>query len=267
MLVICYGMAKSGSTLAFEMVRGILMSAGHSQARVTCSGLSPRMRRNYMRIADRDSIESLLEYAGDRRILAVKTHHVFSDDLFEWIEDLQGRRKLQIIASYRDPRDMCLSLVDAGTRARQKGKRAFAKIDDLPKAALQVERAIRNFRRWGAVQGTLRLYYPTVAFSPDVAIDAVESVLSLTANREEVMKHAFETAFTQKNKAKPNRYPDELSENEHREMLETFGSFIKSVCERNDETWFRELRQELLRRIQSSDPVGHGGSADVHGRQ
>lgn len=264
MLVICYGMAKSGSTLAFEMVRAILMSAGHSQGRVRCPGLSSRARGNYMKTADRNSIESLLDYVGKGRILAVKSHHVFSDDMFEWIEDLQARRKLQIIASYRDPRDICLSLVDAGARARQKGKRAFAHVDGLPRAMLQVQRAIRNFRKWGAVQGTLRLYYQTVAFSPDAAIGAMEGVLNVTADREEVMRHAFETAFTQKNKAKPHRYPDELNDDEQLEMVEAFGSFIGRVCERNDDSWFLELRQELLERIQPGKPTRGAGLASVY---
>lgn len=218
-----------------------------------------------MKTADRNSIENLLEYVGDRRILAVKSHHVFSDDMFAWMEDLQARRKLQIIASYRDPRDVCLSLVDAGMRARQRGKRAFSKIDGLSQATLQVGKAIRNFRKWAAVQGTLRLYYQTVAFSPEIAMDAIEGVLNVRADREKVMKHAFETAFTQKNKAKANRYPDELSEDEQREMLETFGPFIERVCERNDDSWFSEFRQELLARVEPHDFAGRAGLADVNG--
>jgi hypothetical protein len=257
MLVICYGMAKSGSTLAFEVVRGILMSAGHSQSRVSCSGVSPTARGNFMQTADRASIENLLDYTGDRRILAVKSHHVFKDDMFEWLEELQAARKLQVIASYRDPRDISLSLVDAGDRARQKGKRAkrggFSKIDGLPSATRQVKKASQNFRKWGALRETLRLYYDTVAFSPDKAIDEIERVLNVKSDRAAVMKHAFQKASTHKNKATRHRYITELDEPGQQQMLEIFGTFIQRVCEQNDDRWFSEYREELLMRIGSPD--------------
>ena len=267
MLVICYGMAKSGSTLAFELVRGILMSAGHSQTRVSCSGVSSTARGNFMKTADRASIENLLDYTGDRRILAVKSHHVFKDNMFEWLEELQAARKLQVIASYRDPRDICLSLVDAGDRARQKGKRAFAKIDGLPRATRQVTKASQNFRKWGALRGTLRLYYDTVAFSPDNAIEEVERVLNVKSDREAVMKHAFHRAFTQKNKATQHRYATELDESGQQEMWEIFGTFIQRVCEQNDDHWFSEYREELLMRIRSPDSRDFAPSAETQGWQ
>ena len=265
MLVICYGMAKSGSTLAFEVVRGVLMSAGHNQGRVSSSGVSPTARRNFMKTADRASIEALLEYTGDGRILAVKSHHVFKDDMFEWLEELQATRKLQVIASYRDPRDICLSLVDAGDRSRQRGKRAFAKIDGLPRATRQVKKASQNFRKWGALRGTLRLYYDIVAFSPDKAIDAVERVLNVKSDREAVMKHAFQKASTHKNKATQNRYATELDESGQQEMLEIFGPFIQRVCEQNDDQWFSEYREEILMRMRSPESRDFAPSAETQG--
>jgi hypothetical protein len=267
MLVICYGMAKSGSTLAFEMVRGILMSVGQSQSRVSCSGVSATARGNFMKTADRTSIGNLLDYAGSSRILAVKSHHVFPDEMFAWLEELQANRQLQVIASYRDPRDVCLSLIDAGSRARQNGRRGFAKIDGLPQAIRQVQKSSQNFRKWAAIRGTLRLSYETVAFSPDAAITAAEQVLGVKADRPKVMKHAFENAFTHKNKAVRHRYLDELTADEQAEMLEVFGAFIENVCQRDDARWFSDHRDEILRRTGAAFVPGSLTSARAHERQ
>lgn len=246
MLVICYGIAKSGSTLAYELVKGVLMSAGHDQKKLRSRGLKPRRRGNYMASLKRDELSELVDTIGPGRIVAAKTHMVFPDDMFEWLEELQAARKLQVVASYRDPRDMCLSLVDHGERSRTKGTKDFARIRDLEDATRLIAKAIGKFARWASLEGSLRLYYETVAYAPDDAIDAIEKALGVTCDHAAAKAHAFEDAFTQRNKATRNRYEDELDDDEKREMLENFGPFIARVCQANDPAWFAEFRASLL---------------------
>ncbi len=246
MLVICYGMAKSGSTLTFELVRGVLMGAGHSQEKVRSNGLKPKARGNYILSVTRETISDIVEAIDPGRIVAAKTHSKFSDDMFGWLEELQSQRKVQVITSYRDPRDICLSLVDHGAKARDKGREGFSRIRDLDDAADLVERAILKFRKWSALRGAVRLYFDTVAFSPDEAIAAIENVLGVSCDHEAAKHHAFEDAFTQRNKARKNRFEEEMDE-EDREMLTArFGEFIERVCLRNDSEWFARCRQRIL---------------------
>ena len=235
MLVICYGIAKSGSTLTFELVKGVLAGAGHSQEKVRCNGLKPRARGNYILSVTRETVADIVDSIGPDRIVAAKTHARFPDDMFGWLEELQSQRKIQVITSYRDPRDICLSLVDHGAKAREKDRRGFAKIHGLDEAADLVERAIPKFRKWSALQGAVRLYFDTVAFSPDEAIKAIENVLGVSCDHEAAKQYAFEDAFTQRNKARKNRYEDEMDEGDRQEMTTRFGEFIERVCLRNDE--------------------------------
>ncbi len=246
MLVICYGIPKSGSTLAYELVKGILKDAGYSQKRVPSIGVRPGRRGNYIAAMTRDAVADLVKVIGPDRIVAAKTHMEFSDDMFGWLEELQSTRKLQVIASYRDPRDMCLSLIDHGAEARASGRQGFTQISDLTRAANLIEDAIWRFRKWASLRGSLRLFYETVAFAPDEAIDAIEKVLGVTSDHDEVKRHAFEDAFTQKNKARRNRYHDELDETQKAEMLARFGPFIERVCGRSDEQWFTGFREQML---------------------
>jgi hypothetical protein len=246
MLVICYGMAKSGSTLAFELTKGVLIDAGHSQDKVKSAGLKPRNGGNYIAELTQESVTELIETIGTDRIVVAKTHQCFEPDTFAWFEDLQRQRKLQIISSYRDPRDMCLSLVDHGVRSRNAGQKSYAHIANLTRAANLIEKAIPKFRNWASLEGSMRLYYDTVAFAPDIAIDAIEKVLGVTCNHEEAKKHAFEDAFTQRNKGQKKRFEDEMNESEKAQMLDTFGEFIERVCGQNDEGWFSSHRERLL---------------------
>ena len=246
MLVICYGMAKSGSTLAFELTKGVLSAAGHDQGKVKSDGLKKRRGGNYIAELTRDSVVDIVDAIEPGRIVAAKTHKCFEAEDFSWYEDLQRQRKIQVVASYRDPRDMCLSLVDHGARSRESGQESYAHIEDLKDAARLISNAIPKFRKWASLSGSLRLYYDTVAFSPDVAIDAIERVLGVTADHEEAKKHAFEDSFTQFNKAQKKRFESELSDREKGDMQRRFGDFIEQVCERNEEQWFSGYREQVL---------------------
>ena len=246
MLVICYGMAKSGSTLTYEVTKGILADAGHDQKKVRSFGLKPGGRGNYMADLSRDALLDIIEAIGSDRIVAAKTHMVFDAGMFAWLEDLQAQRKLQVIASYRDPRDICLSLVDHGKRSRNLGKEAFAHIGDLDRAAGLVEKAIPKFRKWASLQGSLRVYFDTVAFTPDDAIASIEKTLGVSADHDAVKQHAFEDAFTQKNKAQKSRFATEMNADEQAALESRFSEFIERVCRQNDPQWFSGYREQML---------------------
>jgi len=251
MIVISYGIPKSGSTLAFELLRETLRTAGCEQEVFyndvrDVSAVNPDRARNFISEITKEKIAGIIEQAGPDRIIALKTHSDFPDDMFGWLEEAQADRRLQVIASYRDPRDICLSLMDSGRKSREKGKKAFSGIEDLEKAAAKVKNRIKHFRKWAALKGTLRLNYETVAFEPDAAIDAIESVLNIKADHARVKEYAFGEAHTLKNKAKRARYLDEMDDAQKQAMQETFGRFIAKVCEKNDQTWFDKYRASLV---------------------
>lgn len=252
MLVLCYGIPKSGSTLAFVLVKGILESAGFEQPfvfndRLEPEKIDPDRSNNFVVEISEQAVDTLIAQIGPNRMIAVKTHAPFPDALFPFLEDLQARRVLQVVASYRDPRDTCLSLMDAGEKARGKGvDNLFAKVGDLERAARKVKRHIRTFRKWAALRGTLRLNYETVAFSPDDAIAAIEKTLGVTGDAARVKQFAFEEARTQKNKARKKRYLDELSDEKRDELTRFFDEFIRRACERDDSLWYEERREEIL---------------------
>jgi hypothetical protein len=256
MLVICCGMAKSGSTLLFELIRGTLIDAGHSQAKVRSIGMKPRGHGNHIADLSREAILDMVAKIGPDRIVAAKTHKCFPEEMYPWMEQLQAERKIQVAVSYRDPRDVCLSLIDHGAKARASGRQGFSKIHDLDRAADVFERAIPKFRRWGSLKGSLRLSFPTMAFVPDDAINAIEKALGITSDHEAVKRHAFEDAFTQKNKAQKNRFEDEMDDGQKNALTARFQEFIESVCRDNDERWFAAYREKALGGSVSCENLG-----------
>jgi hypothetical protein len=253
MLVLCYGIQKSGSTLAFELVKGVLQTAGFEQTflrneRFKAGVLVPPSARNYVEGITKAKIEELATEIGPNGKIAVKTHSAFPDEMFPWLEEMQARRELQVIVSWRDPRDICLSLLDAGERSRRIKAGGFSELRTLDDAAEYVRRRIALYRKWASLRGTLRLHYDTVANAPDEAIDAIEKVLGVTADRAGAKQYAFEEADTQKNKARPDRHLDEMTAEEKTRTEKIFRRFVKEAY---DDLWRERHREKLLAR--SSD--------------
>ncbi len=256
MLIISYGIPKSGSTLAYELLRGMLANAGFAQefARDGEATAAPPRRgakRNFVARLSREKIEELVEAIGPNRRIVIKTHDDFDPALFGWLEDVQQRGDIQVVASYRDPRDICLSLLDAAERARSRvdGPKAFSHVQDLEHAIEKVGRRLEEFRRWAALRGTLRVNYEDLAFDTNKVIDRLESALGIVCNREQVMRYAFSEALTQKNKAKPRRHEDELDDAQKKIMRRAFRAFLRNACEDDNQEWFDAYREKMLRSV------------------
>lgn len=254
MLVLCYGIQKSGSTLAFELVKGVLESAGYEQPflrneRFAPDEPPPPSARSFIGAVSEEKILGLIEEVGPGRRIAVKTHSGFPDAMFPLLEALQSRRALQVVASYRDPRDICLSLLDTARRNRQLGKGAFRDLEDIAGAMAFVKHCIVRFTKWASLRGTLRLGYDTVAFEPERAIGLMETSLEVTADRERAISHAFESASTLKNRGLPNRHAEEMTPQEIAQTTKAFERFLKFACERDDPDWYERHRAAILGRI------------------
>lgn len=248
MLVLCYGLTKSSSTLAFELIKGMLESAGHKQERLPDGPVNSGARINYVQPLTRKRLNEVLSAVGDRWI-AVKSHSGIADPLFTYVERLQGERRLQLVVSYRDPRDICLSMLDAGIAARAAGAKEFSDVTDLAVAAGKVAEQAEKFFKWAAVRGALLLPYDVVAFDPDTALDRIERCIGLYADRQYTKRYAFEEAFTQKNKAQKGRYLDELTEQQNKNLTELFAPFISNFIEGGDPAQFlSEMRLQILQR-------------------
>ncbi len=245
MLILCYGMAKGGSTLTFELVKGMLESAGHAQVRLPDGPVEAGHPINYIESIDAERAEALLSAAGERWI-AVKTHNGFRPIFFPVLEELQRSGRVRVITSYRDPRDVCLSLRDAGVKAQAIGTQGFARFADMETVVADVQAQTEKFRRWASIQGALMLEYETVAFSPETAIDRIEQHLDIACDRAAAKRHAFEDAFTQQNKMKRRRFEDELSPEEKHRFTEIFGEFLREVYESDSDAWFTSYREQML---------------------
>jgi len=245
-ILICYGITKSGSTLAFELAKGILTAAGHQQTQLPDDVVEPGRKINFVNRVDEARLDALFRAVPQERIVAVKTHAPFRVDLLPHLDECVAAGRLKVHAAYRDPREICLSLVDAGSQAREKGRQAFADVETLEQASENVSRQITTFLRWASVRDALHLNYRTVAFDMENAVATMAAHLGLPADPPAVCGAVLGSAFTQKNKAVPDRYKDELTVRQNEELYNVFKGFIDNACVRRNEAWFANRRERIM---------------------
>lgn len=228
MVVFCYGIPKSGSTLAFQIARAVAVLAGHPQWRMDPPLRSPGHKVNFQQVLDPALLQAVAARAG-RRVLLVKTHDRPGAAWIEAYRALARRGEAAAIVNHRDPRDICLSLCDAGRAARAAGETAFAEFASLQDAAARVEGYLAELAVWRDLPGLLELRYEHCAFRMDEAIDAIQAHLGLAGPHWPVRLYAGRLAFTHRNKAVPERHARELAAPE-RAMLEArFGDYLDAM--------------------------------------
>lgn len=214
MIYLAYGMRKSGSTLAFELTRGLLLALGHPQHKRR-ELISAKHSVNFLNLGGGDKdrlLERLDALVPQHEILVVKTHSAPT----QMVRDMARDGRLMCQAVFRDPRDNVLSLVDAGVRARAKGGGAFSGIADLDTAIGACTRAFEVFEQWGEVAGVVTAIYDEVAFRSEAFLHRLVQQLgydTVEVNLDAVCAKAKQGRFTQFNRGVARRHRHDLSTN------------------------------------------------------
>ena len=246
MIVLSYGMTKSGSTLAFELCKAVLTARGHVQRQLPDGVVAPGRRINFIAHPTVAVLSRLIDSAESGEIIAVKVHAPIGPAEARFIDGAVGRGDIKVQVNLRDPREVCLSLVDAGANARAKAKPAFSEVHTLSDAAPKVAEQLVECRRWGAAPGALHMFYNEVAFDTEAAIERICADFGfpmLDADELDLVHRAvFDKAFTQRNKAVKDRYKNELSADQQAALLDQIKgarTFVKRVMEGRDLGWFK----------------------------
>jgi hypothetical protein len=249
MIVLSYGMTKSGSTLAFELCKSVLQQRGFEQRRLPNGVVAQGHHINFINDVSIPVLRQAMEEVSSTEIIAIKVHAAVHLPAIPFVETAISQGQLKVHVNLRDPREICLSLVDAGVKAREKNRTAFAEIRSLDDAAEVASRQLLVCRRWGSITGALHLFYNEVAFDTSLAVRQMCADFDFPMFNDEELKvvldRVFNDAFTQRNKAVKDRYKDELTLRQNEFLLEELKgaqAFIRRVCEQRDFSWFRQPR-------------------------
>lgn len=228
MVIFSFGLPKSGSTLAFQLASCIARFGGHPQ-----SLLPPPLSKaghyiNFHDVLDADILRRVVEHAGGRHVI-IKTHSIPGPAWVEEYKRLAAQGQVAAHVNHRDPRDICLALLDAGRRSRAQGKREFSEFTTLEEAAERVEWQLRQLESWTSLPNVLNLRYEICAFRMDEAIDQLKAHLGVRTPNWLVRLVVRHFTFTQFNKGVPERHRSELSPIDATWLAKTFAPYLDAM--------------------------------------
>ncbi len=207
LLYFSYGMTKTGSTLAFQLVRSALDLCGFPQDRVPLDVVNPVLRRNFVNHISPRQLGELKDEAKKRGYpIALKTHMRPDDCVVEAIQSGEAIAH----ACYRDPRDMALSMLDHGAQSRESGGEEFAEITSLEQAFANIRSQHDSLTAWLRLPNVMPLYFGDIAFNTADTARRILVQLKLKLDPHVLAEVVQTQRFTQKNKAVPRRYPEEM---------------------------------------------------------
>jgi hypothetical protein len=165
-VVIAHGQPKSGSTFLFGAaveLRNMVDGDTIYQALKLALGEDANAFENEI---DAALVKHLLARAG-HKTLVIKTHGTLSGDVRALVE--AGR--VRAFTSFRDPRDACRSMLDAGVSDRAKGNQRFfaskSRVDELVRP---IARQFAALQSWLDCPQVLAMPYYIIANDQDFAV-------------------------------------------------------------------------------------------------
>jgi hypothetical protein len=231
MIVFSYGIPKSGSTLAFKIATCVATLGGHRQILMPGTLLPATLRKgirdkiNFAGELDPEMLPRLIEWVGERLII-IKTHSNPSPDWINTYNKFAAYNLVKAHVNHRDPRDICLSLLDAGTRARNLGESPFSEYVNINETAASVKKYIINLGSWDFLENKIDIRHETSAFDINKSIDKIKNDIGIDCMNFLVRAYVQNFAFTQKNKAIPKRFSKELEVNSIKYLNNIFSPYL-----------------------------------------
>ena len=236
LLYFSYGMTKTGSTLAFELVRTALDLSGFPQDRLEMEAILDSSSINFVRRLTDSQLTSLSDEAKRRGYpIVLKTHSRPTRALINMI--LSGEALAD--ASYRDPRDMVLSMLDHGNRARKNGQKSFSNLYTSEDTLENIRHQHNTLTAWLRIPGTLPLYFEDVAFETAAIAKTILERLDLKLDPAVLADVVLSQRFTQKNKAVRLRYPNEMNRKLSSEIEAEFAPLFEKLVSNRHQTYAR----------------------------
>ncbi|OUS08418.1 hypothetical protein A9Q96_02920 [Rhodobacterales bacterium 52_120_T64] len=223
-----YGMTKCGTTLAFHMVSAALAQAGYKQHRLPAHLIGPNKKINFgQHFTDDQAIELWEAVQSIGHPIVIKTHTRPDPSVVRLIQNGQAVAH----ACYRDPRDMALSMLDHGNRARANGKPAFAEIETLEDAKSGIRNQCDSLTAWLRLPNVLPLDFEDIAFNMNTTAQRILDQLGIEGNTEEIVNEVLDGRFTQFNKGISQRHKTEMSQQDSCSFATEFAQLLAHLID------------------------------------
>ncbi|WP_027967613.1 hypothetical protein [Halomonas halocynthiae] len=170
-----YGMTKSASSFVYQLEEQLFKLSKYELMKVPPEIRGNRAPENYVEPITDEKVQEILDWLPDNAVTVIKTHGAPS----KLACDLVNEGKAFASATFRDPRDIAVSLADHGARSREKGIADFANfvrpIDALP----EIKNQLNRLNPWLRLTGCRAFSYDEIRSKPEAIVSAVVEQVGL----------------------------------------------------------------------------------------
>jgi len=191
MLIVQYGQAKSGSSFIFQILTDLLQNRflSWSDYMKNRNAFVPEKYHGDYIDLFHNELEEIAGMVPKHEFFMLKTHSAPNqanwqedapDSPSELYQDWLNNDALKLIATLRDPRDMCLSYLDHAEAYRRGEKDFFDnKIFSVFDAIPNVQNEYRILKYWVAYSGVHWISYPQICAEPFRILESMKKYIGL----------------------------------------------------------------------------------------
>ncbi len=221
-----YGMTKSASTYAYRLLWLALEDAGFPQPKLPADLVDPSHSVNFIGHLTPDQIDRLCDIARTRGYpLLVKTHSSPDPGMIPLLQ----RGEAVGCAIYRDPRDISLSMLDHGAKARRKGHWAFKEYETIDDTLPSLRGQLTCLEKWLKLPNIRPIRYQDVVFDTANVLHGMAAQLNLNLSPDAVIKKTQNRKYIQFNKGLHNRYLEQMPLDNSRAIATEFQPLLDMI--------------------------------------
>ncbi len=224
-IYISYGITKSASTFAWQLIKRTAISGGLPIATLTSKSKGANSPEDYIDPVSEKNLNLISEEVGNLPVV-IKTH----GDATPTAARLVAEGTAQVFASYRDLRDVALSLLDHGARSRAKGIKDFSEFYQLADTLEDIKTQVQRFEKWMQLCKPLLLSYDEVCFDTRLAISRIAERLEVSVDVGLIFDEFNEnkSAIGQFNKGEKRRFEREMDNKTSALFVDAFAPYYKT---------------------------------------
>jgi len=234
MILLSYGMPKSASTFCYQVENEMLCQVGHIRKEICETYLPVEFHPAFLEFNNNEIIP-MSERIPDDKILIVKTHTLLRDP----IDRLLKSGKLKATATFRDPRDAAISLLNSGEKDRKQNvKRSFSDLFTIDQAIQILKNYEEILTPWLKHPNVLKLSYNLLSSNPGEAAIRIRDYLQIDADVTPVVEK-FSGNLGEKvwefNVGKAGRYKEYMNDKQIQEYSTHFRDLIDLMNSLDDQ--------------------------------
>lgn len=224
-----YGMTKSASSFVYQIEEQIINLSSFDLLKVPPEIRGNNAEENYVEPITDTKVQEVLDWLPENAVTVIKTHGAPC----KLACDLVNQGQAYASATYRDPRDIAVSLVDHGAHSREKGNADFSNFIRPIDALAEMKNQLNRLNPWLNLSRYRPFSYDLIKNNPEAVVGAILQQIGLHGIETADVLSPFQdrTKIIHYNVGKTGRYLEHFTEDESQQFENEFGELL-ALCKR-----------------------------------